>query len=777
MSRRGLLALLTLAVASACIASPARGDFSPFSLVSGTATLQADYAYEPAISGDGSHIAFVGSIAGQFGVWWRNLATGETRLVAAGTPPQTTSQVPSVGAPSISADGRYVSFTSSNADLVSGTGSQCSSVWRRDMSVFPLTEANAAGAFTLVSAGNGSTSPLTYAGSNSPGCPGGGSSAPARVAMSADGNEVAFTVVGCSNLAASTSDCINGTPPDQIAVRNIAAGATTLVSQTMASLGATGPLGSSTGPQPVPGGAAITDQSTQPAAGPPTANADPGDSTASISADGSTVAWLGINIPMQAPASSIDSYNSPLSAPSAPPDEYDEPLWRQWAAGPTSPIRRVLCDETTGHDPTGGCNGPLSVQFDAWDSIFGNGPGGNPGPDRGSFNQLEGFRALAGPLIPAADLDSATPQLSADGQIVAVASTQPDLGETPCLALGTQCTALGGDAYVVNMAPGLTRFQAVTRITKWASENVGDVQLAGPINGIAISPEGDRVAFVTTRTVFPFSPPALVTPQLAMVPNEQLYVADLGDGTLELVSAGYDREPANGEVVSPTFSPNDGPLVFASSATNLVFGAEAQAAGETELFETLEIKPPAVPGVQQIGPPPLSPQPAPEWRIGTTVGRAADGSLLLDVSVPGAGSVSAIAVAGIPTSPAARSNERRDRRQPSARRRPTRRAFDAHSARATGRRRRGARRRRGSATVVVRTIATAATIAGGPGVVELELVPAAAYRSVIATANGLYSTVTVRFAAAAEPPLTETIPVDFIARLTAHASRARVRSA
>ena len=45
-------------------------------------------------------------------------------------------------------------------------------------------------------------------------------------------------------------------------------------------------------------------------------------------------------------------------------------------------------------------------------------------------------------------------------------------------------------------APGLTRPQAVTRLTEWASEDFTDFSLAGPIENLAISPEeaADRLA-------------------------------------------------------------------------------------------------------------------------------------------------------------------------------------------------------------------------------------------------------------------------------------------
>ena len=127
------------------------------------------------------------------------------------------------------------------------------------------------------------------------------------------------------------------------------------------------------------------------------------------------------------------------------------------------------------------------------------------------------------------------------------------------------------------------------------------------------------MAFVTRRVVFPYSPPALITPQLSGAANEQLYVGDLADGTLQLVSQGYDGQPANGDRRVPSFSAANGPIAFASSATNLVYGAFSDVAGGSEVFTTTEVKPPAVPGVETISPPPANPAITPEWVIGASV--------------------------------------------------------------------------------------------------------------------------------------------------------------
>src|SRR6202034_3315556 len=100
-----------------------------------------------------------------------------------------------------------------------------------------------------------------------------------------------------------------------------------------------------------------------------------------------------------------------------------------------------------------------------------------------------------------------------------------------------------------------------------------DFSATGPIESIVISPDGTRVAFSTERIDFPLSPPALITPALGQVGARQLYVANLTAASLSLVSYGYNGEPANESIATPSFSAGGGPLAFASSATNLVYGA------------------------------------------------------------------------------------------------------------------------------------------------------------------------------------------------------------
>ena len=131
------------------------------------------------------------------------------------------------------------------------------------------------------------------------------------------------------------------------------------------------------------------------------------------------------------------------------------------------------------------------------------------GPDRGSLLADDGFPwqtdATGGTELT---LSNGTPSLSADGNTVAVLSTQPLVSQLgadgnipckPCLP-----NLFSTNAYVVDMSPGLSRSQAVKPLSEWASYDFeSDFANAGTITGLRISPEGDEVAFATQRTNFP----------------------------------------------------------------------------------------------------------------------------------------------------------------------------------------------------------------------------------------------------------------------------------
>jgi hypothetical protein len=706
----GLVLLATLA-GWAASAGPTQAAYGPFALVAGSPSLrlQADYAYDAAISANGEYVAYTGSIASQPGVYRQDLATGEVQVVALGA---------DTGVPSISEDGQYVSFTTSDDPLTGEPAGECSSVYVRDMR--KRVEASAgkpseeAGAYTLVSAQNGGTESLTYAKPTTKGQPCGAAAA-YRVAISGDGNEVAFTVLSESDLAGPQ------TPPDQVAVRYLETKQTELVSATRTSLQGGGE------PQPVPGGAALAGPSTTAPKllkGVPTSA-----STAAISAAGNAVAWMGIDVQEQ---TALDT-PPPTPPKGAYVDEYAEPLWRQIAAGSRAPTRSVLAgDDASAPECPPSCAGGLNLLWNQGEETT-----LSLGPILGSFLSSQGFAATGTNTDP---LDVVTPQLSANGLTVALLSTQPTYGEEPVYPNndGPPPTA---NAFVVNMAPGLSRAQAITRLTAWASLNLRELALAGPIEEIAISPDGTHVAFITTRTEFPLAPPALITAPLSQATHGQVYVADLPAGTLEFISQGYEGQPANGGSLDVSLDEHGDKLALASTASNLAFGTVDEG---TSVFVTEAIGSTAGPGQQSVSPPPGDPDPSPLWSISATASHGKGGSLLLYVSVPGAGSLTANASATVPTT-VTESGKGRASRNSSSRQRQ----------------RRSASRSDTRASVAVRQVAQTTVAAKAAGVLELHLTPASRYRSLLTGPGGLYANIRLTFTAAGHPTLSQGLAATF----------------
>lgn len=262
--------------------------------------------------------------------------------------------------PSISADGRFVAF-STGQRLVSADANDNVDVYVRDMTV----GATDPGAYTLVSARSGSEAPATYAPPAQPvtGSPPGAEVSPG-VAISADGNRVAFRTEAESDLPASAAV---DAPAGQIFVRDLAARTTTLVTAVRST--GTGLMGTE------PAGGALG---------------------AALSADGTTVAWTGRNAAAQ----------TRFLAGENPDPVFNYYLWRRAPFGLGEATRRIAGLS----DP----DDPVCRQMEEADpgmvTIF------NPnatGPCFGPLTDQEGNRA---------DISSQLPALSGDGYTVAFLS-------------------------------------------------------------------------------------------------------------------------------------------------------------------------------------------------------------------------------------------------------------------------------------------------------------------------------------------------------------------
>ncbi len=739
--------LCAIAVASAWAPAASRADvFEPISLVSAIAppavpadrAEQADYAHDPAISGDGHYLAFDGSFGGVTGVWRRDVASGAVEPVAVGPAgsPQGSAELPS-----ISEEGRYISFTTS-AQLVAGDHNEGPDVYVRDMD----RNESEAGAFTLASAVNGAEESLTYTTSEPTRY---GSLAAGGSALSANGQEVAFVTTAISNLAGPE------TPAMQVAVRNLLTKQTQLVSVVYDPT-----TGTETGePVPTSGEAAAVYPGVKLAprfpVPPPLSTMGVG---ASISADGSTVAWLGQEIERQAPVLAHERNMTP---------EYTEPLWRRIADGPQAPTRRV----TGGGDPaSAACAASGETTLSEPETLT--------DPCQGPFDTAAHFSSTPGTwtLAPTGDY---LPRLGANGMTVAF------LSNARYVAGGGENFGTAGefsnDLYVVNMEEGLTRVQAITPLTELAAGTGEDQAGVAPIAAVAISPDGTQVAFTTQRTLFPLGSPAFISAPAAEPGELELFDADLADQTVTRVTQSIEggpseqshvelqpgEDPYNGEqgAFSPSFSTGGNELSFASTAANLVYDDGNAPPAVTEVQKngrdgsnvyvvrrkTFGGEAPA----QYVSPAPASPPLEPSWMLSASARSLSNGSVQLYVVAPGPGRLGIGAKSSVPIEAARKSTKGKP-----ARRSP------ASSARVV-------------TTVADRTVASAAAQARDTvgELITSTLTLAPPYRSLAGRRGGLSATVTVSFfSAPGRPVLRESIPVTFlreVKRSTAHSSKAR----
>jgi hypothetical protein len=513
----------------------------------------------------------------QGGIFRYDRATGELALVASGNlvagegPEAGKLLIRGAANPSVDGEGRYIAFSTAQR-LVPQDKNENVDVYVRDMDVAP----GAPGAYKLVSAVSGGEEPATYAPRPTP-LPGDepGSEVWPNTAISAEGRYVVFRTTELeSNLPDHTA--VN-TPPGQVFVRDLQAKTTTLVSlEKKGEAEAGGPAGGAVGPT-------------------------------SISADGSTVAWVATNAPAQTrflPGESID-----------PSQAYY--LWRRWQE-PEAATRRVTgiadpddpeCHEGEGVNPTkitatGPCYGPLSE-----------------------------------PESSQAAISGAAPGLSADGYTVAfLASTslRTDIAKPP-----------GLDVFLTSMRPGVTRKAGTSELTLAASGSGS--RALGSIESLALSPDASTLAFTTQRDSFVLPEPAPIGSFRPEPTARDLYVIHLGANTLERAVLGYEGgEPNESVSLEPTLSQDGSTVAFVSSASNLIYG---DANGFPDAFAATTETPGgtgAAPGGVNAGSGGFSLSAISSPELGVSVKRGKGGSVILLVETPGPGKLTARARGSIP---------------------------------------------------------------------------------------------------------------------------------
>ncbi len=528
------------------------------------------------------------------GIFRYDRDTGQLALVADGT--ETLESDHSLvfrGAqnPSISADGRYIAFSTAQQLSPQDTNENVD-VYVRDMDV-PLTaDRKDSGAYILVSAKNGGDEPASYA-PRSPPLPGANPGADVwpNTSISANGRYVIFRT---PELASDLPDRSTvETPAGNLFVRDIAAKTTTLITRTAVGHEPEecGAGGSSTGGEPACG---LT--------GP-----------ATISADGSTVAWVGSRAESQ----------TVFLVGESPQRSTPYYLWRRWQestavtrritgiADPEDPACPPGGEVTLSSTATGPCYGPLSEQESDLASIAGVAPG-----------------------------------LSADGYTIAFlagAALRPNV---------TKSTGL--DVFLTHMNPGITRKAGTRELTLAVSSGAQGSTLT--IESLALSQDGSTIAFTTPRDNFVLPEPQPTGGFRQFPTASDLYVIHLAANQLERAVVNYEGGDPNRSVsVGPTLTENGSTLAFVSSASNLIFG-DANSAPDafTATFGVPggTAAPPA--GVNAgSGGFSLTALSSPE--LGVTVRRAKDGGVTLLVETPGPGKLLAKARGSIPRAAAAKS--------------------------------------------------------------------------------------------------------------------------
>lgn len=758
----GALVIGVLCALCAIGPDPARADvFETISLLSASPFVQAEYAHDSVISADGRFIVFDGSVHGVNGVWRRELQVGPGGRLEGGELQQVAGGHAEL--PSVSENGQYISFTTNEGGRLpqlsderahpeEPEADESPGVYVRDMTKAPEQE----GAFTLASAENGSSQGLEYeyaageAGEQER--PLYGSTAAGRTALSADGRKVAFVTTAKSDLAGP------GTPPLQVAVRNLDTDQTQIVSVRSDPVSGAPLLDPETGrPEPVPEqreGAlfgAVFSSGSPPRFDTVQAYEMPELAGASISADGSTVAWLGQDISEQA---------ATLSQETLLP-KYAEPLWRRIGEGEQAHTRRV----TGGSDPTNPecvahpesrlpaeaiatdpCQGPFATQESSGLGTWNN---------RASVNLI--------------------PQLSSDGYLVAFLAAAP-LVKNEGKSFGVGGSSFPSDAYVADMHEGVSRRAGLRQLTEFASGDDTQVSTNSQIVDIGISPDGGQVALTTKRTVFPLGSPAYVSQPAAVPGLVELFDVDLANDTLTRVTDGYEGgapEHPHEELgmedpytrlqdgaLSPSFSEGGRLLAFTSTASNLVYGdgnnppASAGVSGGgprdgADAFVVKRVVFESSPAPQVISTPPSNPSTTVQWSISVTAAPQPSGSVVLFAELPGAGLLKASASSLLQVAAA-------NARPSAAHHRAVRDRF------------------------LKRTVGGAmhSEDPGETGLVKLTVPLASAYRPLAERNGGLGATVSVTFSAPGHPSLHASVKVTFkrqrAATRASHADKRKV---
>jgi Tol biopolymer transport system component len=350
------------------------------------------------------------------------------------------------------------------------------------------------GAYQLASALDGTTDGPTYAGAAGDGARTG----TRGYGISDDGATVVFSTSATSNLPGGGAADV---PAGQVFVRDLATQRTELVTQATAGGGPV-PRGRVVDPQPV------------------------------LSGDGSTVAWADPDAGAQTRL---------LPGEPGPVVAY---LWRDLRAA--VPTTRRIAGASDLDDPA--C---------ASDTPFVSGPAAS-GPCDGPF--VEGEAGTDTALRPLS--------ISGDGRRLLFRSDASQRPFDPTLARG-------GSVYVADMSPGVSRKAGVRRIL-----SIPGTTASATVGEAIMSRDAQRVLFSSSARIFDGGAPLgdfpTVTQGAGLV---NLYVLDRAAGTIQRATSGFDGSDFHGDLVDPedpgTFGdPGASALTADADLTVLAFSAQ-----------------------------------------------------------------------------------------------------------------------------------------------------------------------------------------------------------
>jgi hypothetical protein len=200
------------------------------------------------------------------------------------------------------------------------------------------------------------------------------------------------------------------------------------------------------------------------------------------------------------------------------------------------------------------------------------------------------------------------------------------------------------DLFYVDLGAGPSLKATTVMLTRAGFSS--DSRATGQIDTVSMTRDGRHIGITSFRDLFTFPAVSAITPLRPSPDAREAYVIDIAGRTLDRVVLGSDGSDADGSVLGAVSLSSDASLVcFISQADNLIFGDANQVA---DAFVANRVATASKP------PPGNNNRPKGILSIGTSVGASPhplrvhavqrpDGSLLLKVTVPGSGQLTAIA--------------------------------------------------------------------------------------------------------------------------------------